>query len=262
MKFCRFVSRQGISSDSAAPRYGALSDEVIQEISGAPWGDWSLTQRSIPLASARLLAPVEPRKIVCVGRNYAAHAAELGNELPKEPLIFLKPSTSLVGPGEPILLPKYSQRVEHEAELALVVGRRCSHLSDTDDALAFLVGYTCLNDVTARDLQKSDVQFTRAKGFDTFCPVGPHIDTELDPMDVLVEARVNGELKQSGRTSLMVYPPDFLVRWISRMMTLEPGDVIATGTPAGVGPIVDGDTVEVSVAGIGVLRNPVQAAQV
>ena len=206
------------------------------------------------------MAPVEPRKIVCVGRNYAAHAAELGNEVPKDPLIFLKPSTAIVGPGEAIVLPRYSQKVEHEGELGLVIGRKCAHLSDNDDALSYLAGYTCVNDVTARDLQKADVQFTRAKGFDTFCPVGPHIESELRPGNVLVEAVVNGEVRQSGRTSLMVFPPEFLVRWISRMMTLEPGDLIATGTPAGVGPLVAGDTVEVRVEGIGVLRNPVQAA--
>ena len=179
--------------------------------------------------------------------------------MPKEPLIFLKPPSAIIGPGEPIVLTPQSQRVEHEGELALIVGRRCSHLKDSDDALSYLLGYSCLNDVTARDLQKSDVQFTRAKGFDTFCPVGPHIETQLDPSDVLVETRVNGVLRQSGRTSLMVYPVAFLVRWISRVMTLFPGDVIATGTPAGVGPLVAGDIVEVSVEGVGVLRNPVQA---
>ena len=151
--------------------------------------------------------------------------------------------------------------MEHEGELALVLGRRCSHLRDTDDALSFVLGYTCLNDVTARDLQKSDVQFTRAKGFDTFCAVGPHIETGLDPSNLVVETHVNGVRRQSGSTSLMIYPPAFLVRWISRMMTLVPGDVIATGTPAGVGPLVAGDTVEVSVAGVGVLRNPVRQPQ-
>jgi 2-keto-4-pentenoate hydratase/2-oxohepta-3-ene-1,7-dioic acid hydratase in catechol pathway len=189
----------------------------------------------------------------------AAHAAELGNELPKEPLIFLKPPSSIVGPDEPIVLPKYSNRVEHEGELGVIMGRKCSHLSDEDDPLSDVLGYTCVNDVTARDLQKSDVQFTRAKGFDTFCPVGPHIETALDPRALLVETYVNGLPRQSGRTSLMTYPVAFLVRWISRMMTLLPGDLIATGTPAGVGPLVTGDTVEVSVAGIGVLRNPVHA---
>jgi len=205
----------------------------------------------------RLLAPVEPTKIVCVGRNYAAHAAELGNEVPGEPLIFLKPPSSLIGPGDPIVLTRYSSRVEHEGELAVVIGRRCAHLSDADDPRPAILGYMCLNDVTARDLQKSDGQWTRGKGFDTFCPVGPHIETELDPQDVLVETRVNGVQRQSARTSLMAFPVLFLMRWISRMMTLFPGDVIATGTPAGVGPLVAQDVVEVSVEGIGTLRNMV-----
>src|ERR1700726_194587 len=261
MKFCRFVPLGSFASQPASPLYGLLEGEHIRDISGPPWNSWSHGSRTWPVADVRLLAPVDPGKIVCVGRNYAAHAAELGNEVPKEPLIFLKPPSAIIGPGEPIVLTPQSQKVEHEGELALVVGRRCSHLKDSDDALSCLLGYSCLNDVTARDLQKSDVQFTRAKGFDTFCPVGPHIETQLDPCSALVEARLNGAVKQSGSTSLMTYPVEFLIRWISRMMTLVPGDVIATGTPAGVGPLAAGDTVEVSVAGVGVLRNPVQARQ-
>jgi len=259
MKFCRFISSDP-AGDSAFPRYAILDGENVQEISAAPWTEWSTVGKPRPLPSLRLLAPVEPRKIVCVGRNYAAHAAELGNEVPKEPLIFLKPSTSVVGPSDAIVLTKYSQRIEHEGELGLVIGRRCSHLNDHENALSYVLGYTCVNDVTARDLQKSDVQFTRAKGFDTFCPVGPHIESEIQPEDLLVETLVNGGLRQCGRTSLMVYPPAFLVRWISRMMTLEPGDLIATGTPAGVGPLSGGDVVDVRIEGIGVLRNPVHAA--
>jgi 2-keto-4-pentenoate hydratase/2-oxohepta-3-ene-1,7-dioic acid hydratase in catechol pathway len=258
MKFCRFVT--GVSA--AAPSYGLLEKEKVQAISGVPWGQWTKTPTEYPLSAVRMLAPVEPTKIVCIGRNYAAHAAELGNEIPKEPLMFLKPPSSIVGPGDPILLPKISQKVEHESELCIVIGRSCSHLSDSDDPLSYVLGYSCLNDVTARDLQKTDVQFTRAKGFDTFCPVGPHIETRLNPANVLVECFVDGEKRQSGDTSLMVYPPAFLVRWISRMMSLFPGDIIATGTPAGVGPLTAGQTVEVHVAGIGVLRNPVQAANV
>ena len=261
MKFCRYAIRDASSPTHALPLYGLIEGDHVHEISGVPWGPWSRGSHSARLADVRFLAPVEPSKIVCAGRNYAAHAAELGNELPKEPLIFLKPPSSIIGPQEPIVLTPYSQRVEHEGELAIVIGRRCSHLLDTDDALASVLGYTCLNDVTARDLQKSDVQFTRGKGFDTFCPVGPHIETDLDPSNVLVETHVNGARRQSGSTTLMLYPPAFLVRWISRMMTLYPGDVIATGTPAGVGPLVAGDTVEVSVAGVGVLRNPVHAPQ-
>jgi 2-keto-4-pentenoate hydratase/2-oxohepta-3-ene-1,7-dioic acid hydratase in catechol pathway len=260
MKFCRFVSLDRPDS-SRIPVYGILDEYQVREISGAPWAEWSQTPRAYPLAAVRLLAPVTPSKIVCIGRNYAAHAAELGNEVPKEPLMFLKPPSSIVGSEEPIILTRYSQRVEHEGELAIVIGRRCSQLTDSDDALSYVLGYTCLNDVTARDIQKSDVQFTRGKGFDTFCPVGPHIETDLDPANILVETRVNGTVRQSGNTSLMIYPCAFLIRWISRMMTLYPGDVIATGTPAGVGPLIAGDAVEVSVAGIGVLRNPVHAPQ-
>ncbi len=259
MKFCRFLPQDSSSLQPATPLYGLLEGDHVRDISGPPWQSWSQGSRTWPLASARLLAPVDPGKIVCVGRNYAAHAAELGNEVPKEPLLFLKPPSSIIGPGEPIVLTPQSQRVEHEGELALIIGRRCSHLKDSEDALSYLLGYSCLNDVTARDLQKSDVQFTRAKGFDTFCPVGPHIETQLDPSDVLVETHVNGAPRQSGRTSLMAYPVAFLVRWISHVMTLLPGDLIATGTPAGVGALVAGDVVEVSVSGVGVLRNPVHA---
>jgi len=261
MIFCRFVALDSSKAQSTAPFYGIIEDDRVSEISGPPWLQWSRTNRTSRLTDGRLLAPVEPPKIVCVGRNYAAHAAELGNEMPKEPLIFMKPSSSIVGTGDAIVLPRYSQRVEHEGEIAMVIGRRCAHLSDADDALANVLGYTCVNDVTARDLQKADGQFTRAKGFDTFCPIGPHIETNLDPTDVLVETYVNGERRQSGSTALMTYKCDFLVRWLSRMMTLHPGDLISTGTPAGVGPLVADDTVEVRVAGIGVLRNPVHSPQ-
>src|SRR5882762_418115 len=260
MKFCRFIPLSD-AAQGEPPRYGIIEDHRVSVISAAPWTPWAVSGKFVPLDSVRLLAPVEPRKIVCVGRNYAAHAAELGNDVPKEPLIFLKPSTSIIGPGEAIVLPKYSQRVEHEGELGMVIGRKCAHLDDREDPLSYVLGYTCVNDVTARDLQKTDVQFTRAKGFDTFCPVGPHIETDLDPTNVLVEARVNGALRQSGSTSLMSYTCEFLVRWISRMMTLQPGDIISTGTPSGVGPLVADDVVEVSVAGIGVLRNPVHGTQ-
>jgi 2-keto-4-pentenoate hydratase/2-oxohepta-3-ene-1,7-dioic acid hydratase in catechol pathway len=258
VKFCRFLPVA--AAGGSAGQYGFLDTEVVREIDAPPWTAWKETGRSVARGDVRLLAPVEPRKIVCIGRNYAAHAAELGNEVPQVPLIFLKPSSAIVGPEEPVVLPKYSQRVEHEGELGLVVGRKCSQLSDAGDPLDYLLGYTCVNDVTARDLQKADVQFTRAKGFDTFCPVGPHIETELQPDNVGVETRVNGEVRQSGRTSLMVFSPAFLVRWLSRMMTLEAGDLIATGTPSGVGPLTAGDTVEVRVEGIGVLCNPVHSA--
>jgi 2-keto-4-pentenoate hydratase/2-oxohepta-3-ene-1,7-dioic acid hydratase in catechol pathway len=257
MKFCRFIS-----ATNSAPGYGIVEADSIREINGRPWAKWTAGDRSFPIDECRLLAPVEPSKIVCVGRNYAAHAAELGNEMPKEPLIFLKPPSSVIGPGDAIVIPRASQRVEHEGELGLLIGKICSQLSNDEDPLSYVLGYACVNDVTARDLQKADVQFTRAKGFDTFCPVGPHIETQLDPRNVLVEARVNSSLRQSGSTQLMAFPVAFLVRWISRVMTLVPGDLIATGTPAGVGPLVAGDSVEVSVAGIGVLRNVVHSPAV
>jgi 2-keto-4-pentenoate hydratase/2-oxohepta-3-ene-1,7-dioic acid hydratase in catechol pathway len=258
VKFCRFLPPE--ASPSSVPHFGVLETDTVRQISAAPWLQWTPSSRDWPLSAVRLLAPVDPSKIVCIGRNYAAHAAELGNEVPKEPLMFLKPPSSIIGPDQPIILPTYSQRVEHEGELAIIIGRRCAHLRDSDDPFSFVLGYTCLNDVTARDIQKSDVQFTRGKGFDTFCPVGPHIETELDAANTLVETRVNNSLRQSGNSSLMIYPCAFLIRWISRMMTLLPGDLIATGTPAGVGPLLAGDTVEVSVSGVGVLRNPVQAS--
>jgi 2-keto-4-pentenoate hydratase/2-oxohepta-3-ene-1,7-dioic acid hydratase in catechol pathway len=257
MKFCRFLPLQPEKPQSAA--YGLLEAAQVREISAAPWEKWSPTGRSLRLSEVRLLTPVAPTKIVAVGRNYAAHAAELGNEIPKEPLIFLKPPSGLIGTDEPIVLTRLSNRVEYEGELAVVIAQRCAHLADDADVRPYILGYTCLNDVTARDIQKAEVQFTRAKGFDTFCPVGPHIESELDPADVLVETRVNGAVRQSARTSLMLYPVFFQVRWISRVMTLFPGDVIATGTPAGVGQLAAGDVVEVSVSGVGTLRNPVRA---
>ena len=261
MKFCRFYPASSGRRPDAAPLYGLLEDNQVKEITGTPWKEWSRGPRAWPTDDVRLAAPVEPSKIVCIGRNYAAHAAELGNEMPKEPMMFLKAPSSVIGPGEAIVLTKYSSRIEYEGELAVIMARKCANLGESEDPFAYVLGYTCLNDVTARDLQKSDVQFTRAKSFDTFCPIGPHIETEVDARNALVETFVNGQRRQSGHTSLMAYPVEFLVRWISRMMTLMPGDVIATGTPAGVGTLSGGETVEVSVAGVGVLRNPVHAAR-
>ncbi|MBV9215571.1 MAG: fumarylacetoacetate hydrolase family protein [Acidobacteria bacterium] len=198
-----------------------------------------------------------PSKIVCVGRNYADHAAELGNEVPKEPLLFLKAPSSLIFNGDDIVLPPPSDQVEHEGELAIVIEKKCKNLSDSDDVMPYIRGFTCLNDVTARDLQKKDGQFTRAKSFDTFCPMGPHIETDLDWRDIHVVCRVNGEIKQSGKTGQMVFPADYLVRYISKMMTLHPGDVIATGTPSGVSKLSAGDVCEVEIEGIGILKNGV-----
>lgn len=198
-----------------------------------------------------------PSKIVCVGRNYADHAKELGNEVPAAPLLFLKAPSSRILSNDSIVIPSYSIQVEHEAELAVVIGRVCSGISDDDDPLAYVRGYTCLNDVTARDLQRIDGQFARAKSFDTFCPVGPSIETELDVSDLPIICRVNGLEKQVGRTSQMVFSVPFLIRYISRMMTLLPGDLIATGTPSGVSKLSPGDVCEVEIEGIGVLTNPV-----
>jgi 2-keto-4-pentenoate hydratase/2-oxohepta-3-ene-1,7-dioic acid hydratase in catechol pathway len=217
--------------------------------------------QSLPLDEVRLLAPSVPTKIVCVGRNYREHAAELGNAMPAEPLLFLKAPSAVIAHEEAIVLPKYSERVEHEGELAVVIGRRARAISDGEDPLGYVLGYTCLNDVTARDLQRKDVQFTRAKSFDTFCPFGPYVVTDIDPLDLKVETRVNGEVRQRGRTGEMAFSVPFLIRYVSSMMTLEPGDVISTGTPAGVGPLRDGDTVEVEVEAVGTLRNRV-ASQV
>ena len=210
---------------------------------------------------ARLLAPVQPSKIVCVGRNYLAHARELGNEPPEYPLLFLKPSSAVIGPGEDILLPPQSERVDYEGEIAVVIGCTCSD-ADERQARECILGYTALNDVTARDLQKKDGQWTRAKGFDTFAPVGPEIaltSPEFEWGELQVSTRVNGELKQSGKAADMAFPIPFLVSYISRIMTLTPGDVIATGTPEGVGPLAAGDEVAVEVTGLAPLMNPVRA---
>lgn len=215
------------------------------------------TVTSFPLDEVKLLAPVVPSKIVCVGRNYREHAAELGNKMPDEPLLFLKAPSAVIASGEKIELPPASQQVEHEGELGVVIGRIARGLSPDENPLDYVFGYTCVNDVTARDLQRKDVQFTRGKSFDTFCPVGPWINTELDPANATVTTRLNGEIKQQGNTADMAFPVAFLIRYISEIMTLYPGDLIATGTPAGVSKMKDGDTVEVEVEGIGVLRNEI-----
>ena len=213
---------------------------------------------SVPLAEIVLLAPVEPSKIVCVGRNYREHAAELGHDVPVEPLIFFKPPSSLIGPGQTIVRPKISARVDYEGELGVVIGKRCRNLKAEDDVKPYILGYTCVNDVTARDLQGKDGQWTRAKGFDTFCPVGPVVVDALDPWaGVTVETRVNGAVKQKGNTHDFIFSLDSIIRHISQVMTLFPGDLIATGTPSGVGPLIAGDTVEVTAQGVGTLHNVV-----
>jgi 2-keto-4-pentenoate hydratase/2-oxohepta-3-ene-1,7-dioic acid hydratase in catechol pathway len=212
----------------------------------------------LSLAEAKLSVPVQPSKIVCVGRNYRAHAAELGNEVPSEPLLFFKPPSSLVATGDNIRRPRISQRTDFEGELAVVMGRRGYMLSPDDDVRPLILGYTALNDFTARDLQQKDSQWTRGKGYDTFCPVGPLVTNEIDPWTgVDVETRVNGDMRQHGNTRDFIFPLDAVIRYISQIMTLEPGDVIATGTPEGVGPVVAGDVIEITVEGVGTLRNRV-----
>jgi 2-keto-4-pentenoate hydratase/2-oxohepta-3-ene-1,7-dioic acid hydratase in catechol pathway len=219
----------------------------------APWLGGRETGQAMSFAESDLACPVVPTKILCVGRNYAAHAKELGHEIPAEPLLFLKPPSALLAPGGTVVLPPESARVEHEAELAVVIGRRARNVPK-DQALSFVFGYSCACDVTARDLQKKDVQFTRAKGFDTFCPVGPWIETELDPRSARITCHVNGQPRQDGNTSNMLFDVTEIVSYTSRMMTLEPGDVLLTGTPEGVGPLAAGDSLEVAIAGVGVLK--------
>jgi 2-keto-4-pentenoate hydratase/2-oxohepta-3-ene-1,7-dioic acid hydratase in catechol pathway len=221
------------------------------------FAEMTVRGEQLPLADVRLLAPASPTKIIAVGRNYAAHAAEHGADVPAQPLIFLKPPSAVIGPGEAIVLPRLSQQVEHEAELAAVVGRRARRVT-RESAMGCLLGYTCANDVTARDLQRSDGQWSRAKGFDTFCPLGPWIETELSLGEQELICRVNGEVRQHGNIGQMVFDLPTLLVYISRVMTLEPGDVILTGTPAGVGRLQAGDRVDVEIAGIGRLSNPVQ----
>jgi 2-keto-4-pentenoate hydratase/2-oxohepta-3-ene-1,7-dioic acid hydratase in catechol pathway len=256
MKFCR-ISHKSFET----PRYAGLSGSNVFPLP-ADYNFGNVVspneEHVLSLREVKLLAPVVPSKVVCVGRNYREHAAELGNKMPEEPLLFLKAPSAVIGPGEQIELPSASQQVEHEGELGVVIGRLARKLSSDDNPLEYVFGYTCVNDVTARDLQRKDVQFTRGKSFDTFCPVGPWIETEIDPRDVAVETRLNGEVKQKGNTADMAFPVAFLIRYISEIMTLYPGDLIATGTPAGVSRMKAGDTVEVEVTGIGVLRNEVR----
>jgi 2-keto-4-pentenoate hydratase/2-oxohepta-3-ene-1,7-dioic acid hydratase in catechol pathway len=235
---------------------------TVAEIEGHPFGQITFTGQRWALPDVRLLSPILPSKVVCVGRNYADHARELGNEVPSEPQLFLKPSTSVIGHRDVVRLPPQSQRVEHEAELAVVIGVSGARRIDRADAAKAIFGYTCANDVTARDLQRADVQFTRAKGFDSFCPLGPWIVTGLDVSDLEVRCEVGrgsgvAEMRQLGRTKDMVFDVATLVSYVSHVMTLLPGDVILTGTPAGVGPLTDGDSVSVRIEGIGELVNPV-----
>jgi 2-keto-4-pentenoate hydratase/2-oxohepta-3-ene-1,7-dioic acid hydratase in catechol pathway len=263
MKYCRF-QRNGQSQyglvESVAGRE-KLTRLLVKppEQTGGDLED-APTKRMdhIALEEARLLAPVQPSKIVCIGRNYREHAAELGNEVPLEPLLFLKAPSALLPPGGNIVRPRISGRVDHEGELGVVIGKICHLPGEAEDVRPYILGYTCVNDVTARDLQLKDGQWTRAKSFDTFCPVGPLVSDEMDPWaGVEVETRVNGEVRQHGSTTDLIFTLDALIRHIAQAMTLLPGDLIATGTPSGVGPLAAGDIVEVIVAGVGTLGNPV-----
>jgi len=247
-----FRVRAGISA-----AWARQEGEALRLLDAEPWADPRERAQTLPLAEAPLLAPVAPSKIVAVGRNYADHAAERGKAVPKEPLLFFKPPSSLIGPGEAIRRPTRVGRVDHEAELGIVIGREAARLPGPEAALAHVFGATCVNDVTARELQERDVQFTRAKGFDTFCPVGPCIATGLDLDRQRVVGRVNGETRQQGSTEHLVFSVAYLVWYVSRVMTLLPGDIISTGTPAGIGPLRPGDVTEVEVEGVGTLGNPV-----
>ena len=250
MRFIRYLSASG------SPTFGWLLADRVGLIEGSPFDEFRRLEADQSLASVKLLPPVQPSKIICVGRNYVAHAREHDADVPTVPLLFLKPPSALIAAGETIFLPPQSEQVEHEAELAVVIGRRGRRIA-TDDAMEYVLGYTIANDVTARDLQRRDGQWTRSKGFDTFCPLGPWIDTELDPADALISCHVNDEMRQMASTRDMVFDVRQLIAFASSIMTLEPGDLLLTGTPAGVSPLKPGDIVKVSIEGLGELQNPV-----
>jgi len=263
MKYCRFQlegqAQYGLVEAVAGRETITRLLLTPPETAGGEMEDLpSKRMQHVVLEEATLLAAARPSKIVCVGRNYREHAAELGHEVPTEPLIFLKPPSALLAPRGEVRRPKISERVDYEGELGVVIGKTCRHIGPEQDVRPFILGYTCVDDVTARDLQNKDGQWTRAKGFDTFCPVGPVVSDEIDPWaGVGVETRVNGELRQQGNTRDFIFPLDAVIRFIAEVMTLFPGDLIATGTPKGVGPVVAGDVIEVGVEGVGILRNPV-----
>jgi 2-keto-4-pentenoate hydratase/2-oxohepta-3-ene-1,7-dioic acid hydratase in catechol pathway len=239
-----------------APRYGWILENKVGPIDGDIYGEYRRLEAMIPLAEVKLLAPVEPSKILCIGRNYIEHAKEQNAEVTKVPLIFLKPPSSIINPGDTIILPPQSQQIEHEGELVAVIGRRARNVI-AEKAQDYVFGYTIGNDVTARDLQRSDGQWTRAKGFDTFCPFGPWVETDFDASDALITCKVGGQPRQMASTRDMVFNVNVLIAFITSVMTLEPGDIIFTGTPAGVGPLKPGDIVEVEIEGLGKLSNPV-----
>ena len=253
MRIARVMTADG-------PRFGVVEAPYIHLRQGDPVEGLQPTGQAIPLEGAPLLPPVVPGKVVAIARHYRAHAAELGNAVPEAPLFFLKPSTAVIGPNQVILRPPGVGRIEHEAELAVVIGKTAKGVS-ADRAMEHVLGYTALVDVTARELQKSLGHFTQAKGYDTFCPIGPWLQTELDPRDLAITARRNGTVVQAGRTTEMVHSIPALISFVSKVMTLEPFDVIATGTPKGVGPLEPSDTFEVEIEGIGVLRCSVADAR-
>jgi 2-keto-4-pentenoate hydratase/2-oxohepta-3-ene-1,7-dioic acid hydratase in catechol pathway len=234
---------------------GILKEEYLFPIVGSIFSEFRIGTSPVPIGDVRILPPVLPSKIIGIGRNYRDHAKEMGNPLPEEPMIFLKPPTAVIGHLDPVVLPPMAGRVDYEGEVGVVIRKRTRHLGDEDPVADCILGYTCFNDVTARDLQTKDVQFTRAKGFDTFAAVGPCVATGLDPGALRLKTFLNGKLVQSGTTASLIFPIPFLVRFLSRIMTLNPGDIIATGTPAGVGPTSPGDRVDVQIEGIGVLSN-------
>jgi 2-keto-4-pentenoate hydratase/2-oxohepta-3-ene-1,7-dioic acid hydratase in catechol pathway len=253
LRLCRLKVR-------GAPQWGMIEGDLVTPLAGPPWDEVRKTAAAIPLATARLLPPCEPTKIIAVGLNYRAHAAEMGKELPEEPLLFLKAPSALLPPDGTVLLPKQSSRVEYEGELALVIGKMVSRVN-ASQALKCVTGFTCLDDVTARDIQRREGLYTHAKGFDTFCPVGPWLETDIpDPQALDLQLRVNGVVRQQGSTADMIFPVAEVIAFISHIMTLYPGDLITTGTPPGVGPLVAADIVEVEISGIGTLRHSVVAA--
>jgi 2-keto-4-pentenoate hydratase/2-oxohepta-3-ene-1,7-dioic acid hydratase in catechol pathway len=250
MKFARFLTKE------KTVHVGWINEDRVGIVEGDIFGEYRRLESTLPLKSVTLLPPVEPGKIICLGRNYIEHAKEQGAEVPESPMMFLKAQTSVIADRENIILPIQSQQVEHEAELVVVVGKKGRWIS-VEQAMDHVFGFTIGNDVTARDLQQKDGQWTRSKGFDTFCPVGPWIETEIDPSDMLITCRVNSELRQMASTREMVFTVPQIVAYISTVMTLLPGDLIFTGTPAGIGPLVNGDEVEIEIEGIGILRNSV-----
>jgi 2-keto-4-pentenoate hydratase/2-oxohepta-3-ene-1,7-dioic acid hydratase in catechol pathway len=251
MRIARFSHEGDVS-------FGVVEGDTVAQITAHPFAPVEFTGGRAALSAVKLLAPVLPSKVVAIGKNYASHAAEMGGEVPEQPLIFLKPSTAVIASGDEIASPPSSERVDYEGELAVVIARLCRDVPE-ERAMDVVLGYTCANDVTARDQQKTDGQWSRAKGYDTFCPLGPWIETDLDPADLAITTRLNGEVKQDSRTSMIVHKIPRLISYITSCMTLLPGDVILTGTPDGIGPMQIGDTVEVEIEGIGVLSNVVTA---